>query len=128
MRIHRHDASLALAVLEYADCENAWECGVPGFGAGDLRRLGEPEGAVGAETPDGRAVEKGGIFTGADAIISSNSHRSPFGLVRGVGVGGLRMGGGVEAREDVEELGVKDFLKADDGGGYVRSVEMQFGD
>ena len=50
------------------------------------------------------------------------------GGIRGVGRGVGRVSGGVEASEDIDELGKEDFLEADDGGGDVVGVEAEGGE
>lgn len=110
-------------MLEHADSEDARERRVPGLGAGDVRSLGEPEGAAGEELEHGRAVKDGRELACADAVVAADSDGSPFGMTWWGG--GM---GGVQAAEDGEELRVQGFLEADYGGGDGAGVEAEGGE
>ena len=79
---------------------------IPTFGR-TIGGRGKPDRCPVLEAPDGGTVEDGTVFACFFTVVAADANVGPWGF----GDGEV----GVEGVEDCEELGVEDFLEADEG-------------
>lgn len=105
MGVHGEHGGVGGPVVEDADGDDADRGSVPALGR-DRGRLGQPDGLLLLQRPDGRAVEDGRVLSGLLAVVSAHAVEGPF-----IGLG---VRARVEAGQDVGDLVVQRLLETDE--------------
>lgn len=106
MGVHCEHGDVGALVVEDADGDDADRGSVPALGR-DRGRLGQPDGLLLLQRPDGRAVEDGRVLSGLLAVVSAHAVVGPL-----ISLGGMRAR--VEAGQDVGDLVVQRLLETDE--------------